>query len=372
VYAGRVGRLQAAIFGVTCVGLACGGTGGQLTGADTEGGGLSTTGQTATDSESGGSGSTGGTSGSSSGGMQCEMWATPWIGGACGHDDDCGYDGGYCLMEEEGFPCGTCSTPCDGLCPDLDGAPITFCVDTADLGLPDSQGACISQCAPELLGGDGCRDGYDCLVLNRYMEAGTAKAVCVPQGAVDPSSCRDDLDARGLIWEPAVHQVESPDGFPQLLCEIEDPVVLHSPVGDLLMVYKGDGSESPVKVSCELARRIDDMAEILSGMDAVQFEHWGTYNCRVIAGTENLSVHGLGSAIDLVGFTLSDDTVYTVLDHWEIDIPGPVTPGGQWLKTLADTLWDMMVFNIILTPNHNAAHADHFHVDLTPGGNTYD
>jgi hypothetical protein len=26
----------------------------------------------------------------------------------------------------------------------------------------------------------------------------------------------------------------------------------------------------------------------------------------------------------------------------------------------------MRIFNIILTPNYNAAHRDHFHVDLTP------
>ena len=45
---------------------------------------------------------------------------------------------------------------------------------------------------------------------------------------------------------------------------------------------------------------------------------------------------------------------------------------GQWLKALADARYAMDIFNIILTPNYNAAHYNHFHVDLTPGGDYYD
>jgi hypothetical protein len=31
-----------------------------------------------------------------------------------------------------------------------------------------------------------------------------------------------------------------------------------------------------------------------------------------------------------------------------------------------------MTWNIILTPEYNADHDDHFHVDLTPGGMFYE
>lgn len=72
---------------------------------------------------------------SSSGGPECTPWTTTWIGAPCMQDGDCGYDGGICLRDDEGFPCGTCSQACEMLCPDLDGAPETFCVDGADVGV---------------------------------------------------------------------------------------------------------------------------------------------------------------------------------------------------------------------------------------------
>ena len=55
---------------------------------------------------------------SSSGGAgpDCTPWPTPWIGAPCMQDGDCAYDGGICLRDDEGFPCGTCSQPCEMLC----------------------------------------------------------------------------------------------------------------------------------------------------------------------------------------------------------------------------------------------------------------
>ena len=35
----------------------------------------------------------------------------PWVGGPCADDADCVFDGGVCLREDEGWPCGTCSMP---------------------------------------------------------------------------------------------------------------------------------------------------------------------------------------------------------------------------------------------------------------------
>jgi hypothetical protein len=307
------------------------------------------------------------------GGAECEAWPWTWIGGPCEHDDDCAYEGGLCLLEAEGFPCGTCSQPCEQYCPDLDGAPTTFCVDSGDLELAPPEGLCLSQCAPEILGGDGCRPGYACVPLGRWGEPGAVENVCVPEGlAPQPADCLAELDAMGLAWEPAAFVPEHPEGRPDLTCTIEDPVYLHSPVGGVSVRYSGSMDEGPVLVACQTALAIARTAEILEAMNAVELVHLGTYNCRVIAGTDELSTHGLGLAIDLAGFTLADDTVYTVYDDFEDGVDMPVTPGGQWLLQLAVTLFAEEVWNIILTPNYNAAHDDHFHVDLTPGAHFYE
>lgn len=307
------------------------------------------------------------------GGEVCEPWDVEWIGGPCGHDDDCPYDEGFCLMEDEGFPCGTCSAPCDLYCPDLDGAPTTFCIDSSDVELAPPEGLCVSQCDPGLLGGDGCREGYACVALPRFGDPGTSTGVCIPDGlAPDQSSCLEMLDARGLEYEPAIVEPESPDGFPNLLCEIEDPVMLYPPIAGVSFRYVSSMSEAPVLVSCETALAIADTAELLDAMGAVEFQHIGTYNCRVVSGSDSLSMHGLAMAIDLAGFTLADDTTYTIFDDWEDGVAMPMTPGGQWLKQLTDTMFAQGIWNIILTPNYNAAHDDHLHVDLTPGAQFYE
>ncbi len=303
----------------------------------------------------------------------CEDWDIPWIGGACGHDDDCDYADGLCLMEDEGFPCGTCSQPCDQYCPDLEGAPTTFCVDATDLDLAPPEGLCVSQCDPGLLGGDGCREGYDCVALSRWGDPGTVEGVCIPDHlAPEQGECLEMLEQRGLVFEPTDVPPDSPEGFPELICEIEDAVYLYPPIAGVSWRYIDSMSEAPVLVSCETALAIADMAEILDDMGATEFQHIGTYNCRVIGGTDTLSMHAFAMAIDLYGFTLFDDSWYTVLDDWEDGVAMPMTPGGQWLKELTDTMFDMDVWNVILTPNYNDAHDNHFHVDLTPGNKFYE
>ncbi len=53
-------------------------------------------------------------------------------------------------------------------------------------------------------------------------------------------------------------------------------------------------------------------------------------------------------------------------DHWEDGDDTPETPEGAWLYETVHR-WDKDdVWNILLTPEFNAAHDNHFHVDLTP------
>jgi hypothetical protein len=329
-----------------------------------------------TGESSGGDGDAGDGDGDGDGdGEVCDEtpWSGVWIGDPCESDDDCSFEGGYCITDDEGFPCGTCSTSCDLYCDDLDGAATTFCVNTDDVSvMPAGGGTCLSQCDPSLFGGDGCRPGYDCVILPRHNEPATTKGTCIPEGlGSEPSDCLSDLEAMGLSFVPAQIPLEHPEGLPNLDCTLEDPVYLYPPINGVTWNYTTSSEENPVLVSCEMAKAIEKMTEILANMDAKSFQHIGTYNCRVISGTETLSEHAFARAIDLAGFTLNDDSVYTLIDDWEDGVDEPVTPGGQWLKEFADTRFAEGVFNIILTPNYNAAHDDHFHVDLTPGGNYY-
>src|SRR5690606_19933634 len=91
--------------------------------------------------------------------------------------------------------------------------------------------------------------------------------------------------------------------------------------------------------------------------------------------------HAYANAIDIAGVTYLDDNgaeqYASVNDDWVIDpneqptCSAATEPGKDaLLHELICELKDAGVWNIVLTPNYNAAHRNHFHVDLTPGGNT--
>ncbi len=300
-------------------------------------------------------------------------WSPAFVGSPCGSDDDCAFEGGACITEGEGFPCGTCTVACEGLCPDQDGAPETFCVDRGDLDLAGG-GTCLSRCDPGIVGGNGCRDGYACAVFERLGEPPGSAGVCVPTdvaGGEADTACQETLLELGAVFTPTVHTPDSPAGHPNLVCEIDDPVLLYGPINGVAL-ENGGGSDAPVLVGCDTAVSIVGSAAVAQMLGAETIIHYGTYNCRVIADTDTLSEHGLARAIDIGGFVMDDGTTVSVFGDWEDGVADPVTPAGQMLRGFTDQVWAMGLWNIILTPEYNAAHDDHFHVDLTPGGNTYE
>ena len=299
-------------------------------------------------------------------------WTTPWIGSPCETDADCSYDGGQCILESQGYPCGTCTLPCDNLCPDSDGTPETFCVDGAEVGI-DAGGHCLSKCDPALLGGNGCRDGYECAPTSRYNDPGTNAGVCLPMlySGNPRTDCQQTLMDLGAVFVPVDHTPDHPDGHPELTCDIVEPVLLYSPINGVGLRYIESANEGEVFVGCDAAVSIVGSAAVAADLGFEEILHIGTYNCRVIAGTTTISQHGLANAIDIGGFTLPGGAEITVLDDWEDGNPNPVTEYGQLLRAFTDQTWALGLWNIILTPEYNAAHDNHFHVDLTPGGNTY-
>jgi hypothetical protein len=115
-----------------------------------------------------------------------------------------------------------------------------------------------------------------------------------------------------------------------------------------------------------------EAAEMLAGMGVTDVVHYGTYNCRVIGGTNTLSEHGRANAMDYVAFKLDSGEYYTVLDDWEKNTTNPTTPGGKLLYDFAWGAFQDGLYTIMLTPNFNPAHADHLHGDLTPGAYYFD
>ncbi len=93
----------------------------------------------------------------------------------------------------------------------------------------------------------------------------------------------------------------------------------------------------------------------------VQFEHFGSFNCRRIAGRESWSEHATADAIDIAGFRLADGTRVRVLGDWNGD-----AAKAAFLREVRDGACDL--FATTLSPDYNVAHADHFHLDQAVRG----
>ena len=294
-----------------------------------------------------------------------------WIGGPCTTDGDCAYDGGYCLTDTQGFPRGMCTLDCDGLCPDQDGMPVTFCASDVV-----SDGACVQRCDSTFFGGSGCRPGYRCESRDRFGEPPSNRGVCVP-GTPDPvmmpptdsnQTCLNRLTELGIQYRAASSPNDSPDNRPDLTCDLDTPVYVSSPIGSINYLVHNRTEPSAVFVTCYFARALLRLSELLEELNVVRVGHIGTYNCRVISGTDQLSEHGKANAIDLKWFETTDGRRYDVEDHWEHGKTRNFdTDEGEWLYELGQEMFRRRIFNIILTPEFNAAHDNHFHVDLTPG-----
>ncbi len=97
----------------------------------------------------------------------------------------------------------------------------------------------------------------------------------------------------------------------------------------------------------------------LFGSRVTGVEHLGSYSCRRMYGSDSgpWSEHATGNALDIAGFKLEDGTEISVLRDWGHGAK------GQFLSRIRDEACP--VFGTVLSPDYNAAHRDHFHLDQT-------
>ncbi|MEZ4400770.1 MAG: extensin family protein [Kofleriaceae bacterium] len=189
---------------------------------------------------------------------------------------------------------------------------------------------------------------------------------------VDPelATCRAWLDHYGVAYQvgPA-----NPG--------VDDPVTVATPINGMPFRYLGNSGPRPrFFMDCALARSLVRAAPHWRSRGVVEVQDLGVYNYRCIGGgtppdcPNGISQHAYAKAIDLAAFVHADGTTYTVATDWVIDPADDATctaatDGAKdtWLHQLICALKADHAWTIVLTPNYNAAHRDHFHVDLTDG-----
>jgi hypothetical protein len=179
------------------------------------------------------------------------------------------------------------------------------------------------------------------------------------------AGCRDWLDLYRLQYTagPAMPGVA-------------EPVTMTSPINGVAYRYSGNAMQrKSLYGDCELMKSLAEAAPIVRAHGVTEIVDFGVYNYRCIDQTKTppnctMSQHAYAKAIDIAELVTSDGMRYSVNDDWVIDSTATCTADTSNTKDafLHEVICDLKaarVWNIVLTPNYNAAHRNHFHVDLT-------
>jgi hypothetical protein len=99
------------------------------------------------------------------------------------------------------------------------------------------------------------------------------------------------------------------------------------------------------------------------GRRVAAIDHFGSYSCRRLYGRGEgaWSEHATANAIDVAAFRLEGGGRITVLRDWSGD-----GPRAEFLREVRDGA--CRLFATVLSPEYNAAHRDHFHLDQAERG----
>lgn len=151
-------------------------------------------------------------------------------------------------------------------------------------------------------------------------------------------------------------------------CGYEDAVRLTSGgARDIALSPVGLGMACPVAAAVAMWEWNVLAAAARRHFDArvTRIDHFGSYSCRRLYGRDAgaWSEHATADAIDIAGFRLSDGTRISVARDW--------SGGGAkaaFLREVRDGACGL--FATVLSPDYNAAHRDHFHLDQAARGAT--
>jgi hypothetical protein len=193
----------------------------------------------------------------------------------------------------------------------------------------------------------------------------------VRYAAMSAADCEAELKTRQIAFE-----VETARG-------VLAPVRLKGPLHGV--EFKTDLSASqdattPYEIAdCRLVLAVDDFARILAAHDVVEVRHYSMYRPPPKSWPDDKpgTRHNGALALDAAKFTTKDGTTLVVDKdfHGRIDAktcgdgaaPHPATPEAVELRKILCEAVDQHLFNVVLTPNYNRDHHNHFHLEITAG-----
>ncbi|GFM56206.1 extensin family protein [Pseudomonas capsici] len=168
----------------------------------------------------------------------------------------------------------------------------------------------------------------------------------------DPVLCDLALDSSSLRYS------RQADSDPSARCPLQNTLRIQG--GDIAL-------SSSFLASCPLAvayalfdiHTLQPAAQTVFGQRVARIDHLGSFACRNVYNRANsrLSQHATANALDIAGFRLADGQRINLLKDWNDE-----GDKGRFLRLVRDGACKN--FSTVLGPEYNAAHRDHFHLDM--------
>jgi hypothetical protein len=136
-------------------------------------------------------------------------------------------------------------------------------------------------------------------------------------------------------------------------------------------------------IDCRLVLALDDFAVILAAYDVVDVRHYSMYRRPPQDWADDkIGTRHLGAlAIDAARFNLKDGSYLDVDKHFNGAIgaktcgdragPKPVTAEALKLREILCKAVEQRLFHVVLTPNYDRPHKNHFHLEITEGWKSF-
>lgn len=193
----------------------------------------------------------------------------------------------------------------------------------------------------------------------------SATPPAVRYAALDRAACEAELTRRGASFE----RVESARG-------VVAPLRLRGPLSGVTFRSALPATQRKTAVieivDCRLALAMDDLAKVLARHDVVEVVHMSMYR----PASKRVTLKGPGRrhtgalAIDVGTLVTKDGRTLDVLKDFHGGIGqkpcGPKAPGNpSELRAIYCEIADAGLFNVMLSPDYNWAHRNHFHLEVT-------
>ena len=195
------------------------------------------------------------------------------------------------------------------------------------------------------------------VLIDQPLDGRTRDAVLGEGAAL--GRCLAQLSAAEVRFSPR------PDEARGGACGLYDAGTLGADMGTVARMTPGDPlvtCQTALAISIWRRQSVEPAAREIFGQDVVSIDHFGTYACRPVnnvAGNRP-SAHGLAAALDFSGVRLRDGRRITVSGDWSGN-----GPEARFLRRIRDDA--CRVFGTVLSPDYNAFHDDHLHLEATGG-----